>query len=238
MCVTLYRAKFAWKCKNLPPKRPPFISCCTHIHQSCSRICWKAKKEAACNDAIICLKTIGANFACKMASLCANSSYLSMAMARRCRMEAVQQRTSLMVHISHSWVPNVHSVLICVNKSRKCFRVEVTGWVSLCAYVYRAEFAHTTAAWSQWTPLIQSVLDLTMSSADTRSPIWGRWSNKLLASSSHLLHTSAPWWPHLTQSRTTAWTGFRWARTTWRANCLCCPKAPPVPANNPWLCLG
>ena len=46
-------------------------------------------------------------------------AYLSTAMASKWRMEAVQQRTSLMVHISHNWEPNVHSLLIWKIKKEK-----------------------------------------------------------------------------------------------------------------------
>ena len=40
------------------------------------------------------------------------SIYLSIAMATRCNIEAVQQSTSLDVHISQSWGPNVQEWLI------------------------------------------------------------------------------------------------------------------------------
>ena len=43
--------------------------------------------------------------------------YLSHAMATRCKMEAVQQSTSLEVHISQSLGPNVHFILICNNNN-------------------------------------------------------------------------------------------------------------------------
>ena len=47
-----------------------------------------------------------------------------MAMANRCRIEAVQQRTSLEVQISQRIGPKVHSKLICKEKYFHVMKVE------------------------------------------------------------------------------------------------------------------
>ena len=44
--------------------------------------------------------------------ICNNHTYLSTAMASKCNIDAVQQSTSLDVHISHKTDPKVHCPLI------------------------------------------------------------------------------------------------------------------------------